>query len=371
MINLCVMIVEDDEFLLKKIAKVLNREISDIYTFKNPIEAIEKVSDIKPDIIISDINMPEMSGIDMYKELKKINIDVPIILASAFSEPEYFLEAIKLNVKKFIVKPIDLDDLISELRQFEKETLNQKEVMRQERIMMMQSKMAAMGEMLANIAHQWRQPLNTVSICASSIKLEKEFGNIIDKKDTLNTMVDNIMNSVDYMNTTLNDFQSYLKPNNMESNFYIKDTFEKIQKLMLSQVKTFDVEVIRDIEDFHLCNFQNELIQVLINIKKNAIDELQKMEKNRIIKINTRKVNDNIVITIHDNAGGIPEEYMGKIFEPYFTTKKESGTGIGLHMSKQIVENHLHGKISVTNEEFVHNENSYYGAKFIIEVTSL
>ena len=140
---------------------------------------------------------------------------------------------------------------------------------------------------------------------------------------------------------------------------------------MLSQVKTFDVEVIRDIEDFHLCNFQNELIQVLINIKKNAIDELQKMEKNRIIKINTRKVNDNIVITIHDNAGGIPEEYMGKIFEPYFTTKKESGTGIGLHMSKQIVENHLHGKISVTNEEFVHNENSYYGAKFIIEVTSL
>ena len=371
MINLCVMIVEDDQSQLKQMIKVLNKEISNIHTFENPIEAIQKVTEIKPDIIISDINMPKMSGLDMYKELKKININIPIIIASTFSEPEYFLEAIKLNVKKFIVKPIDFDDLINELKQFEKELLNKKESMRQEKMLIMQSKMAVMGEMLANITHQWKQPLNTVSICASSIKLEKEFGNIVDEKNTMDTLVENIMNSVDYMNTTLNDFQSYLKPNNLESDFYVKDTFEKLERLMFSQVKTHNVELIRDIEDFNLCNFQNELIQVLVNIEKNAIDELKKMKENRIIKIKSTNLDDKIIITIHDNAGGIPEEYMEKIFEPYFTTKKESGTGIGLHMSKQIVENHLYGKISVTNEEFVHNEDSYYGAKFIIEVTSL
>ncbi|MBU3014264.1 response regulator [Poseidonibacter lekithochrous] len=371
MINLRVMIVEDDGFLLKKIGKVLSREISHIYTFKNPIEAIKKVEEINPDIIISDINMPEMNGVDMYKELKKNNFDIPIILASAFSEPEYFIEAIKLKVKKFIVKPIDLEELVDELRQFEKELLNEKEILKQERMLMIQSKMAAMGEMLTNIAHQWRQPLNTISICTSNIKLEKEFGKIIDEDNTLDSMIENIMNSIHYMDTTLNDFQSYLKPNKLESCFYIKDTLEKIDKLIFSQMRTYKIEKIIDIEDFHLCNYQNELIQVLINIKKNAIEELSHQDKERLIKISTHKDDNGFVISIHDNAGGVPIELMEKIFEPYFTTKKESGTGIGLYMSRQIVENHLQGKLTVSNEEFVHNETIYYGAKFQIHLESL
>lgn len=371
MIDLRVMIVEDDEFLLKKIGKILSREISHIYTFKNPIEAIKKVNDINPDIIISDINMPEMNGVEMYKELMKNNHNIPIILASAFSEPEYFIEAIKLKVKNFIVKPIDLEELINELKGFEKELLNEKEALKKEQMLRIQSKMAAMGEMLTNIAHQWRQPLNTISICTSNIKLEKEFGNIVDENNTLDSMVENIMNSIDYMYTTLNDFQSYLKPNKLESSFYIKDTLEKIEKLILSQIKTHKIEIIKDIEDFHLSNYQNELIQVLINIKKNAIDELSKQDKERVIKISTKKNTNNLSITIHDNAGGVPKEYMDKIFEPYFTTKKETGTGIGLHMSKQIVENHLQGKLTACNEEFIYNEKSYYGAKFEIELNLL
>jgi len=371
MIDLRVMIVEDDEFLLKKIGKILSREISHIYTFKNPLEAINKVIEIKPDIIISDINMPEMNGVDMYKKLKKNNLDIPIILASAFSEPEYFIEAIKLKVKKFIVKPIDIEDLVDELRQFEKELLNEREALKQERMLMMQSKMAAMGEMLTNIAHQWKQPLNTISICTSNIKLEKEFGKIIDEDNTLDNMIENIMNSIQYMDTTLNDFQSYLKPNKLESSFYIKDTLEKVEKLIFSQMRIYKIEEIKDIEDFHLCNYLNELIQVLINIKKNAIDELVKQDKERLIKISTRKVNNEFIITVHDNAGGIPPEYIHKIFQPYFTTKKETGTGIGLYMSRQIVENHLQGKLTVCNEEFNHNGNTHYGAKFEIHIESI
>jgi len=368
MINLRVIIVEDDEFLLKKIATVLGKEVSNIYTFKNPIEAISKVNEIKPDIIISDIDMPEMSGIDMYKELKRNNLDIPIILASAFSQPEYFIEAIKLKVKNFILKPIDLDDLIIELKQFEKELQNEQAIIKQERMLVIQSKMAAMGEMLTNIAHQWRQPLNTISICASSIKLEEEFGNIIDENNTIKSMVSNIMNSVDYMNNTLNDFQGYLKPNKLESSFYIQDTLNKVEKLILSQTKTHHIKLIKEINDFHLTTYQNELIQVLINIKNNAIEELVKSKEDRIIKVATEEIDNKLIITVHDNAGGIPEEYLDKVFQAYFTTKEVTGTGIGLHMSKQIIENHLNGEISVSNEKFIYKDTTYYGANFKIKL---
>ncbi len=371
MIDLTVVIVEDDEFLLKKIAKVLSREVNQVFTFSHPKEALEKISEIKPNIIISDISMPEMTGIDMYKELRKLNLNIPIILASAFSEPEYFIQAIKLKVKNFIVKPIDLEDLIDELKQFEQELLNTQETLKRERILRIQSKMAAMGEMLANIAHQWKQPLNTISLCASNLQIECAMGNIIDEKHVLSEMTANIMNSVDYMSTTINDFQNYLKPNRLETCFYIKDTFKKVEKLIVSQCKTYDVDLIENIDDSYLCSFQNELIQVLINIEKNAIDEFasQKELEERIIKIDVSSdQNDLITISIHDNAGGIPEDIISKIFEPYFTTKKEFGTGIGLYMSKQIVENHLNGTISAKNEEIEYNGKKYLGAKFEIKI---
>ncbi|RXK02179.1 hypothetical protein CRV02_04850 [Arcobacter sp. CECT 8989] len=372
MINLSVVIVEDEEFLLKKIQKVLEREITNVYTFKEPLEALKNIPKLKPDIIISDISMPEMTGIDMYKELKNLNINIPIILASAFSEPEYFIEAIKLKVKNFIVKPIDLQDLISELKQFETELSNTQESIKRERMLRMQSKMAAMGEMLANIAHQWKQPLNTISICSTNIQLEQEMGNIDDKNNTLNSMVDNILNSVSYMSTTITDFQNYLKPNKLESCFYLKDTFSKVEKLTSSQCINYQVQANYDIDDINLCSYQNELIQVLINILKNSIDEFEKKDiKNKTINIKAIKENEDIIITVHDNAGGIPENIKDKVFEPFFTTKKEFGTGIGLHMSKQIIEAHLSGSINVSNEEIKINDHTYLGAKFTIIIRSL
>lgn len=373
MINLSVVIVEDEEFLLKKIQKVLAREITHIYTFKNPLEAVEKIPNINPDIIISDISMPEMTGIDMYKELKEKDINIPIILASAFSEPEYFIEAIKLKVKNFIVKPIDLEDLIYELKQFEQELLNEEELLKKERILLMQSKMAAMGEMLANIAHQWKQPLNTISICSSNIELEHEMGNIIDKKDTLSEMLKNISTSIEYMNTTITDFQNYLKPNKLETCFYLKDTFKKVEKLTSSQCMSFNINVQLNVpDDIHLCSYQNELIQVLINLYKNSIDELKnKSNQEKIISINVHEENDEIVISIEDNAGGIDENIINKIFEPYFSTKKELGTGIGLYMSKQIVESHLYGTIKASNIKLTYNEKRYDGSKFELRLKSV
>lgn len=372
MINLKIVVIEDDEFLLNKISKVLKREIQGVYSFNNPLEALDEIPKISPDIIISDINMPEINGIDLYKTLKQRDINIPIILASAFSEPEYFIEAIKLKVKNFIVKPIDLEDLIQELKSFEKELRNTKEQMKKERMLVIQSKMAAMGEMLGNIAHQWKQPLNTISICSSNLKIQKDMGLIDDKDNIIDDMTDNISKSIKYMTDTINDFQNYLKPNRLESCFYLKDTILKVESLVSALCKTNDIKIIKNIEkDAHLCSFQNELIQVLINIIKNAIDELINLKDfDRIIKIDIFSQENITVIEIQDSAGGIPEDIKEKIFEPYFTTKNEDGTGIGLYMSKQIVNNHLNGIIDVSNENFIYENREYKGAKFVLKLKS-
>lgn len=372
MINLKIVVIEDDEFLLNKISKVLKREIQGVYSFNNPLEALDEIPKISPDIIISDINMPEINGIDLYKTLKQRDINIPIILASAFSEPEYFIEAIKLKVKNFIVKPIDLEDLIQELKSFEKELRNTKEQMKKERMLVIQSKMAAMGEMLGNIAHQWKQPLNTISICSSNLKIQKDMGLIDDKDNIIDDMTDNISKSIKYMTDTINDFQNYLKPNRLESCFYLKDTILKVESLVSALCKTNDIKIIKNIEkDAHLCSFQNELIQVLINIIKNAIDELINLKDfDRIIKIDIFSQENITVIEIQDSAGGIPEDIKEKIFEPYFTTKNEDGTGIGLYMSKQIVNNHLNGTIDVSNENFIYENREYKGAKFVLKLKS-
>ncbi|WP_122893279.1 hybrid sensor histidine kinase/response regulator [Arcobacter peruensis] len=369
--NLNIIIIENDEMIRRQFIDIIAPRVKSLYPFSDAIEALNNINNIKPDIIISELNMPNLSGVYLYNELLKNNLNIPIIFISTFEKSDYFIEAIKLDIYKFIAKPIDFNIIIKELEKFQTKLLEKEESLKIESDIFTQLKMAAMGEMLTNIAHQWRQPLNTISICSSGIKLEKEFGNIIDKNDSLDNMISRMNDAVNYMNTTLNDFQSYLKPNKYESTFYIKKTLEKVDKLIISQLKTFDINIIKDIEDTQVYNYENELIQVLINIKKNAIDELSKVEHVKIIKIGTKKIDNKLIISIHDNAGGIPEKYMNNIFQLYFTTKKEEGNGIGLHMSKQIVQKHLKGTITAVNEELIYEDIKYMGAKFNIEIEIL
>lgn len=371
MLDLKLVVVEDDEVLLNRITRILKREISEVYSFNNPDEALKKILEINPDIIVSDINMPGMSGLEMYKKLQDNNLKIPIILASAFSEPKYFLEAIKLKVKNFIVKPIDVDNLLKEINEFHDELNRKKELTKKERLIRIQSKMVAMGEMVQNIAHQWKQPLNTISICASSIQMGKEL-NTLNYEDELDEYMDNIMNAVEYMNNTINDFQNYLKPNKLETNFHLEETIKKVETLISGQCKAYDISIIKNIKNTDLSSYQNELLQVILNIIKNATDELIKLDTKKFIFIDIFEENGVAIIKIKDNAGGVLQEDMDSIFEAHITGKEDShGTGIGLYMSKQIVENSLEGKISVENTTFTYEGNEYKGAEFTIKLKSL
>ena len=229
-----------------------------------------------------------------------------------------------------------------------------------------QSKMAAMGEMLQNIAHQWRQPLSSISMLSSGVKFKKEYGLLND--EDLSKSMDDINTSTKYLSQTIEDFSDFFNPNKKVVLFNLNKTINKALNLLEVQFKDKEIKIIQNIEDIDIYGYENEFIQVIINICNNARDELIKSNSGeKIIIVEVLKKDDGVHIKIKDNAGGIKEEIMDRIFEPYFTTKhKSQGTGIGLYMSREIIVKHMKGSMSVQNDEFIFNKKEYKGASFEI-----
>ena len=233
------------------------------------------------------------------------------------------------------------------------------------RISIQQSRMASMGEMLENIAHQWRQPLSTISVVASGIELKKEL-NILNDEE-LDDALKHIKNATQYLSNTIEDFRNFFSKDKISSNINIRSTINKTIDLVSSTFAKEEITLVRNIQDINFASFENELIQVLMNILINAKDALENKQSQKLIIIKVKQHKNNIIITIKDNAGGINEDIIDKIFEPYFTTKHQfNGTGIGLYMSKLISEKHLDGEIIVKNVSFEFNKTLYQGALFKI-----
>ncbi|MGE3591320.1 MAG: ATP-binding protein, partial [Arcobacter sp.] len=229
-----------------------------------------------------------------------------------------------------------------------------------------QSKMAAMGEMLENIAHQWRQPLSSISTLSTGVKIRYEYGGI-EKEELLHAM-DSITTTTKYLSQTIDDFRDYFNPHKEATYFNIEDIFNKALDLLEVQFNLKNIKFIKNLNEVYIYGFENEFLQVIINILNNAKDEFDRKElEDRYIFIGIEKKDNQVKISIKDNAGGIDEKIINKIFEPYFTTKfKSQGTGIGLYMSKEIIEKHMKGKILVSNKEFVYEEKAQKGALFEI-----
>jgi PAS domain S-box-containing protein len=233
---------------------------------------------------------------------------------------------------------------------------------KQQSILIEQSKSAAMGEMISMIAHQWRQPLQAVSILVQKLSLLKEIdGEISD--ELLNEVVSQVVGQLDYMSKTIDDFRDYFKPNKRKESIYIENVVKKSIDFLdyLFRVNLVRVNYVNSSKS-SLEIYLNEIVQVLINLCKNSIDAMiDKNIKERVIDIKTYEIKDQLVIELEDNAGGIKEEILNKIFEPYFSTKNDkNGTGLGLYMSKQIIQKHSNGEIYV--------ENTVKGSKFTVKL---
>lgn len=239
------------------------------------------------------------------------------------------------------------------------------EKIEQEKILSQQAKMAAMGEMIGNIAHQWRQPLSSITSNATAMIVQKEMSLLDD--DSLKKGLKEINKKSQFLSTTIDDFRNFFNSNKHKSTFYIKDSIHNAMTLLDSPFKRSDIQIIENIGNIKIKNYKNEFIQVIINILNNAKDALKNKHTDKFILIDVYKKDNNIEIIIKDSGEGINEEIIHKIFDPYFTTKHQfQGTGIGLYMSNEIITKHMNGTITASNEEFIYENRRHKGASFKI-----
>ena len=235
-----------------------------------------------------------------------------------------------------------------------------------------QAKLASMGEMIGNIAHQWRQPLSVITTAISGLKVKNGLGIEIGSNE-ITEVSDAVIKQAKYLSKTIDDFRNFIRGNKDYSQLSIKNMVQDSISLIESALNNNFIETVLDLQDDMMIEGnKNELQQALINIINNAKDVLRENvqeDEDKLLFISTKKIDDDkLQLTIKDSGGGIPEDILERIFVPYFTTKnKLQGTGLGLSMADKILRERHNATISVFNENFTYKGKQYKGASFVIK----
>ena len=230
-----------------------------------------------------------------------------------------------------------------------------------------QSKLASMGEMIGNIAHQWRQPLSIISTGATGLQVQHEFSSLTT--ETINETCKIINDNAQYLSKTIDDFRNFIKDNKEKSKFKLSDAINSFITLTKGTAKNHNIYIELSLDDdIQLYSFENQFIQCCINIFNNSKDALNTCE-DKYFFIKTFIKDNNTVIVFHDNAGGIKKDILPRIFEPYFTTKhKSQGTGLGLHITYSLISVGMNGAVSAQNIDFDHNGKNHTGIQFTLSL---
>lgn len=356
-----VLCLEDDITARSTIENILKNCDYEVRVGNDGEEGIEIIENgFIPSLIITDINMPKLNGLKFIEKLKeKSHLKIPVIIITAYTEAEYLFEAIKLQVNSFVTKPIDIQLLLNRINEIVKKLNFEKEMLELEnkRLLAEQEvienlKKIEIANMFDGIIHQWRQPLSYLSVLISGQIVYQETGvnNEVEKLiEDLKKMDETIV----YMNETISDFREYLKPENqdIEKEFLFSEVLNKVEHLIAHRISKIGLKINKDegLDNLVIKGNSNYLVQVILNIFNNSIDAcIQNEIKKPTIEINTNKT-DNLQLDIIDNAGGIPLDAIDKIFEYRFTTKGSEGTGIGLNLCKNIIEEKFNGSMSMEN----------------------
>jgi len=306
------------------------------------IDDIDKEIAIKREHLESRIKKQVGQNVVLFIMFLSLGILISIFVTQKIDE------VLKEYENKVKAKTQELENLNKTLENKVKEEIDKNR--EKEQLLVQKSKFIALGEMISNIAHQWRQPLSELSSILMYIKF----------KHSINALDDEVMQKkaneadkvLDYMSHTIDDFRNFFMPKKEKEEFYLYKVIDSVMTIVSSSLESDKINVDINIDkSIKLRTYQNEYEQVILNILKNAKDVLiEKSIKNPQIKITAYDEAEYVVLFIEDNAGGITVEPKGKIFEPYFTTKDDSnGTGIGLYMSKIIIDKNMKGKLRVRN----------------------
>jgi C4-dicarboxylate-specific signal transduction histidine kinase len=324
------------------------------------IKILEKES---VDLILLDIIMPNLDGFETCLTIKsrEDTKNIPIIFMTARTDDEAIERAYDVGGVDYVTKPFQPKEILSRvsnhisLNEYTNSLVRRvedgiKEIRVKDQQMIQQSRLAQMGEMISMIAHQWRQPLHAITMTSSSIqvkamrnKLENQF--LMEKTELINEYAQ-------YLSKTVDDFRNFFKEEKEKSKTTISQIVEGTLHIVEASIANKEIPIEKVIDcDTEFETFVNGIKQVLLNLIKNSEDTLLEKEIDEPkITIETECNKNHIFIRVKDNGGGVPEEIVDKIFDPYFSTKlNEDGTGLGLYMSKTIVEKHCKGLLSLKN----------------------
>jgi len=361
----------------------------DVILAESGEEALKITYTLEINLIILDIQMPGMDGFATAKYLKTNpkTSNIPIIfLTAAFKKEEFQQKGFEIGAIDYLTKPIEDQQFINKIKLYKEVILKTKEleavnnnlykslqeeirlketIQRQHREIAEQSKMVALGDMLSNIAHQWRQPLSIISTCSSGMSLKKEMNILTDEE--LSENLEKITEITIQLSNTIDGFRS-----NIFEDIKTKcNLAEFIRNTINSKSYIFEQNNITLVQDFddtiEIITLPNSLQQSLLNILINSIEALENITGDKFIFIDLYLQDDLVTISIKDNAGGIEQQDIQKVFEPYFTTKhQKQGIGLGLTNVYNNVVTNLHGKIKLDNRRFTYKEIDYKGTQVTI-----
>ncbi len=333
--------------------------------------AFEIAKNELPDLILLDIIMPGLDGLTLCSMLKKNEStkNIPVIFITAKNDDKSIISGFKKGAVDYVTKPFKTDELLVRVGNHLRLVGYQKHLEKkvemevnlrheQEELLIQNSKMAEMGDMINNIAHQWRQPTSRVTLLLSNILMSIEEDEI--DKVYLKSKIDSAIEQMEFISSTIDDFTNFFSPKKHTKNFYVSKAIEKTLKIIESTFTSFGIEINTNNDDFLLNGNENELSQVILILLSNSKDQFERIESEK-------KVIDIIInseeksVEFIDNAGGIREDIIDKIFDHYFSTKnKDHCTGIGLYTAKMIIQQTFNGKIEATNK----NNGASFTLKF-------
>jgi len=269
-----ILYIEDEKRIQEELAEVLENFCEILYRADDGFQGLDMYTKYSPDIVITDIRMPLMDGLEMSKKIKKIDPKSQIIFTTAFSDVDYFQEAIELQVEGYLLKPINLELLEKKILDIIQTIHLKQELLQKEQMLLQSSKLAAMGEMIENIGHQWKQPLSIISMSATGMKILKENGELSD--DEFNLKCDLINEHSQYLAQTIDDFKNFFNPKRNDKIFNLQKYLHKCVDLVSASFDQNMIKTIKDI-DSKINSFgdPNQLLQAIINILNNAKDALK------------------------------------------------------------------------------------------------